>query len=327
MLAYAGTGPFFVQPVNLCELVTDMLEMLEASIARTAHLRCDFDANIPPVAVDIAQFQQVILHLVANASDALEERDGAITIRVRAMDCAREYLATTWLKADLPAGRYVALEVADTGCGMNELALGRIFDPFYTTKFFGRGLGLAAVLGIVRGHRGAVHVESQPGKGTLFRVLLPTVPGAVTALPVLEMPVGVWRGQGTVLLVDDEDTVRVLGCRMLERLGFRALTAADGYEAIRIFETQGEEISCVLLDLTMPRMDGQETLLELRRLKKDVCVVLSSGYSEEDMVRRFRAAPPAGYIHKPYTLHELSGRLRAVLEPSPRPSAGNSGQR
>jgi CheY-like chemotaxis protein len=326
MLAYAGKGQFFVQPMDLCELVTDMMETIEASISKKAHLRCDLDADVPPVAIDVTQIQQVVMNLVTNASDALEERGGAITIRVRALDCETGYLAKTWLKTGLPAGRYVALEVADTGCGMNELALSRVFDPFFTTKFFGRGLGLPAVLGIVRGHRGAVDVESEPGKGTVFRVLLPAVQGPVVALAALEAPVGLWRGRGTVLLVDDEDTVRVLGCRMLEKLGFRALTAANGREAVRIFERQGREITCVLLDLTMPHMDGQETLLELRRLRKDVCVVLSSGYNEEDMVRRFRDAPPAGYIHKPYTLLELSARLRTVLEPSWSSFLGNGVQ-
>ena len=314
MLAYSGKGRFVVERVNLNDVVDEMARMLEISVSKKANLRYGFAANLPPIEVDVSQLQQIIMNLVINASEAIGDRSGTISIVTGAMECDRHYLGNTWLKHEIPEGLYVYLEVSDSGCGMKPEVLERMFDPFYTTKFTGRGLGLAAVLGIVRGHKGSLKVYSEPGRGTTFKVLFPPVSGTATQLAD-ESPVKQpWRGRGTLLLVDDEETVRVLSKQMIERLGFRCVTAADGEEATTYFRIHSDEISVVLLDLTMPHMDGEETFRELRKLKPDVRVVLSSGYNEQDVTQRFAGKGLAGFIQKPYKLATLTEILRIALD-------------
>ena len=315
MLAYSGKGRFVVERVNLNDVIDEMARMLEISISKKANLRFGFAANLPPIEVDVSQLQQIIMNLVINASEAIGNRSGTISIVTGAMECDRHYLSNTWLKQELSEGLYVYLEVSDSGCGMKTEVLERMFDPFFTTKFTGRGLGLAAVLGIVRGHKGSLKVYSEPGRGTTFKVLFPPASGealeAIERPHLLQQP---WLGHGALLLVDDEETVRVLGKQMIERLGFRCLTAADGEEALACFRAHSHEITVVLLDLTMPHMDGEATFRELRRLKPDVRVVISSGYNQQDVTQRFAGKGLAGFIQKPYRLALLTEILRTALE-------------
>ncbi len=314
MLAYSGKGRFIVERVNLNDVIDEMARMLEISISKKANLRYGLAANLPPIEVDVSQLQQIIMNLVINASEAIGDRSGTISITTGALECDRQYLGNTWLKQDLPEGLYVYLEVSDSGCGMKPEVLERMFDPFFTTKFTGRGLGLAAVLGIVRGHKGSLKVYSETGRGTTFKVLFPPAPGEAVLPPAASPVQKPWQGHGTLLLVDDEETVRVLGKQMIERLGFRCLTADDGEEALACFRLHGDEITVVLLDLTMPHMDGEETFRELRRLKPDVRVVLSSGYNQQDVTQRFAGKGLAGFIQKPYRLALLTDVLRTALE-------------
>ena len=288
--------------------------MLEVSVSKKAILRYHFAAQLPPVEVDITQIQQILMNLVINASEAIGEKSGVISISTGAMKCDQDYLADTWLKQKLPEGIYVYIEVADTGCGMTSKTLECIFDPFFTTKFTGRGLGLAAVLGIVRGHKGTLKIYSEPGHGSTFKVLLPAAKGEAPNLVISDPAKKLWHGTGTILLVDDEETIRVLSKQMLERLGFRVLTAADGCEALTIFRAQQQEIVAILLDLTMPHMDGEETFRELQRIKTEVPVIMSSGYNEQDIAQRFDGKGLAGFIQKPYRMAMLSQTLRATLE-------------
>ena len=222
----------------------------------------------------------------------------------------------------LPPGMYVHLEVTDTGCGMDAETRTRIFEPFFTTKFTGRGLGLAAVLGIVRAHRGALKVYTELGKGTTFKILFPAMEGVKggTGNDDSAAPPD-WRGEGTILLVDDEESLLALGAEMLEHLGFAVLTAADGRAALDLYRRRGEEIDLVLMDLTMPHMDGAEAFGEMRRLNPAVRVVLSSGYSREEVSARFAGNSPAGVIQKPYTIAKLKEHLHGLM-PSHRVTLG-----
>jgi len=227
--------------------------------------------------------------------------------------CDRAYLSETYLDDDLPGGMYSYVEVSDTGCGMDHATQARIFDPFFTTKFTGRGLGLASVLGIIRGHNGALKVRSEAGSGTTFRVLFPAadVPAAQPSDEAARA--GTLRGSGTILLVDDEKAVRKVGRRMLELSGFDVMTAANGREALRVFTEHQREIDCVVLDLTMPEMDGEETLRELTQIQSDVRVVLSSGYDENEISSRFAGKGLTGFVQKPYDAATLVAEVAQAL--------------
>jgi two-component system, cell cycle sensor histidine kinase and response regulator CckA len=315
MLAYSGKGRFVIQPVEMQKVVEEMLHMLRVSISKNAILKLNFAANLPSVDADASQLRQVVMNLVVNASEAIGERSGVITVSTGAMDCDRQYLSESWLDEQLPEGMYVFIEVADSGVGMDAETRTRIFDPFFTTKFTGRGLGLAAVLGIVRGHRGAIKVYSELGRGTTFKVLFPASQRGEVREPA-SLVRGIYEGKGTVLLVDDDESVRAVGRKMLERIGFSVVTAADGSEAIARFRERADDIICAIVDLTMPHVDGAETFRELRRMRPGVRVILSSGYNEQDVTQRFVGKGLAGFIQKPYQLSTLVAVLKEVLEKS-----------
>ena len=315
MLAYSGKGRFVVGRYDLSEIVQEMAQMLKVSVSKKAILRYSFAANLPAVEVDATQIRQIIMNLITNASEAIGEQGGAISISTGVMDCDRAYLSESYLDEKLPEGRYVFLEVADTGSGMDDETRRRIFDPFYTTKFTGRGLGLAAVLGIVRGHRGAIKVYSESGKGTIFKILLPAVAWKPGDRMPQAAPAAAPQYRGTILLIDDDAHVRHVAKEMLGRLGLKVLTAAHGREGLEIFRARGREIDCVLLDLTMPGMGGEEAFQELRRLRRDVRVVLSSGYDEQDATQQFVGKGLAGFIQKPYTVAKLQEVFARVLGP------------
>jgi PAS domain S-box-containing protein len=284
MLAYAGKASFALERVGLRELVEEMAHLLKTAMSKKAILTLNLEKGLPPIEADPSQIRQIVMNLIINASEAIGDRSGVITVSVGATRCDEECLRRTQLHDDLVPGRYVHLEVTDTGHGMDAETRSRIFEPFFSTKFTGRGLGLAAVLGIVRSHKGALKVYSELGKGTTFKVLFPAMEDAgKDALTNASSPLADWRGKGTILLVDDEESLTALGTRMLEHLGFTVLTAADGMQAVELYRERGKEIDLVLMDLTMPHMDGAEAFGELRRLNPEVRVVLASGYSHEDV--------------------------------------------
>ncbi|OGP70365.1 MAG: hypothetical protein A2Y80_01400, partial [Deltaproteobacteria bacterium RBG_13_58_19] len=315
MLAYSGKGKFVVEKLNLSEVVKEMAHMLEVSTSKKAILRYHFPENLPPVEADPTQLRQVIMNLITNASEAIGEESGIIRVSTGVLECDRAYLEESYYLAEnLAPGSYVFLEVTDTGSGMDAATREKIFDPFFTTKFTGRGLGLAAVLGIVRGHKGAIRVYSEPGKGSTFRILLPAVSGEAGQAGLksgVEEPA--WQGRGTILLIDDEEAIRRLGQAMLERLGFEVLTAADGSEGVEVYRQHWDRIVCVILDLTMPQMGGEETMGELRQIREDLRIILSSGYDEQEVTQRFASKGLAGFIQKPYTLKRLREELQRVL--------------
>jgi len=313
MLAYSGKGKFVVQPIDLTETVREMGQLLEVSISKKAALRHNLAEGLPAITADATQIRQIVLNLITNASEALGEEGGVVSVATGVMDCDRAYLGCTYLDDDLPEGRYAYLEVADTGCGMDDGTLEKIFEPFFTTKFTGRGLGLAAVLGIVRGHQGAINVYSEPGQGTAFRVLFPALDEPAASESQNDQDPKDIRGTGTVLLVDDEERVRRVGRRILERMGFTVLTARDGREAISVFQEHADEIACVLLDLTMPNMDGVEAFQQLRRIREDVRVVLASGYNEQDATQHFTGQGLAGFIQKPFGLEDVQQTMQRFM--------------
>ncbi len=313
MLAYSGKGKFVVETIDLIEIVKEMVRLVDASISKKAILKFNFADELPSVKADIAQIRQVIMNLITNASEAIGDKSGYITLTTGIKECDQEYFTQTYMPEELDEGKYVFLEVSDTGSGMDEETMKKVFDPFFTTKFTGRGLGMAAVLGIIRGHKGAIRVESQPGEGSTFTILFPAVDKPARALQAEPAIKGDWRGSGTVLLVDDEDSVRKVCKRMLEKLGYTVILAGDGAEAVELGEKRQGEIVFVLLDLAMPVMDGEETFHKLRRIRKDIRIILSSGYSESEVQERFTGYGIAGFIQKPFQLDALKSKIRSAL--------------
>jgi len=312
MLAYSGKGKFVVGPVRLTVLVEEITRLLEVSISKKCVLRYDLMRDQPPCLADGTQLRQVIMNLIINASEAIGDRSGVISLTTGAMWCERDYLAETYLDEGLGEGMYLTLEVADTGVGMSPEVRARIFDPFYTTKYTGRGLGLAAVIGIVRGHGGAIRVYSEAGRGTTFKILLPAAVNTAMPAEFTAPPADAWRGKGIVLVVDDEESLRALLRHMLQRMGYEVVLAADGREGLAVFKEHADREPIVLLDLTMPHLDGAGTFRELRRIDPNVRVVLMSGYNEHAVTAQFAGKGLEAFIQKPFQYDDLQTTMKRV---------------
>jgi PAS domain S-box-containing protein len=314
MLAFAGKGQFVIEPVDLSKAVQDISELLAATLPKPAKLRMALDRQLSPVEADARQIQQLIFNLVLNAGEALGEGPGTVTIETGMRDLPSGAPPEPPFGRIAP-GRYVFAAVQDTGVGMDPQTRARIFDPFFSTKFTGRGLGLAAAMGIARAHRGAIRVESQPGRGSRFEVLLPSVEARVSsrsAAPQIEAS-GARPQTTTILVVDDEEVVRRTTASVLERSGYRVLLADNGQQAVELFRRRSAEVSLILLDLTMPVMGGEEAVRYLRAIRHDIPILVSSGYNESDVARRFSGTRVTGYVRKPYTAASLLERIRAVV--------------
>ena len=315
MLAYSGRGRFVVQNLSLNTLVEETTHLLQISISKKAVLRFDLYPSLPAVAADATQLRQVIMNLVINASEAIGDKSGVISITTGLTRVDRDYLSGTLVAPEIQDGTYVSLEVSDNGSGMSPDTQAKIFDPFFTTKFAGRGLGLAAVLGIVRGHKGTIKIYSELGRGTTFKVLLPCVSGAV----VSEQP-GVssrlWQGKGLILVVDDEESVRTTAAMMLRKFGFEVTLATNGREALELFSGDPGRFTLVLMDLTMPHMDGRQAFAEMRRLKPDARIILMSGFTEQEAISQFTGKGLADFLQKPFEPDSLARVLQRSLEAS-----------
>ncbi|HJV21622.1 MAG TPA: PAS domain S-box protein [Holophagaceae bacterium] len=313
LLAYAGRGHGRKERLDLNDLVRDMGELLKVSLAKRALLDLDLAEGPLPVWGDKAQLQQVLLNLLTNAADAMKERPGTVRIGTSRITWAPAEVPPVLAQKGLVAGEHLVLEVRDEGCGMDEATLRRIFEPFFTTKAEGRGLGLAAMLGIVRSHRGAIAVESAPEVGTTFRIYFPALSGqGHSDQPTRE--VVPFHGRGLVMVVDDEAAIRVVASEILTTLGFEVITAEDGLEALRLFQAQGQDVVLVLLDLTMPNLDGFQTLQQMRALRPDIRVLLSSGYADPGLENRLSPGSVAGFLPKPYRVQDLINAVKAALE-------------
>jgi len=313
MLAYSGRGHFQVKPHDLNAVVRNLTHLLEVSISKKVRLQLDLEPTLPAIQADAAQLQQVVMNLVTNASDAIGDQAGTIHITTSVQHLDARILRNEY-RSDAPQpGRHVVLEVEDTGSGMAAEVMERIFDPFFTTKATGRGLGLSAMLGILRGHGAGLNIASQVGRGSRFKLCFPTVDEA--ALPAAhedpapnQMPL-----HGLVLLVDDEEQIIEATGQALESLGFRVVAARDGLEALDRFQEHRKDLRLVLMDLTMPRMDGREAFQAMRGLDPVIPVVLSSGFTEQDSLQTFPDGGPAGFLQKPYQLKDLRTAIERAL--------------
>jgi PAS domain S-box-containing protein len=314
LLAYAGKGRMQTIEVNLNRLVVEMTQLLSVSISKKALIRYDLTPDLPGIVADPSQMQQLFMNLVTNASEAFgAEASGLITIRTGVQKIDDTYSSRLLPALPLSAGTYVTMEVSDTGCGMAPEVLERIFDPFFTTKFTGRGLGLSAMLGILRGHQGSLKVYSEVGRGSVFRLFLPAIlPDQEESAPV-RSALG-WRGHGLLLLVDDEPSARAVARSMAEDLGFHVLEAANGQEALAIFELRHPEIALVLMDLTMPHLDGGQAFLRMHSVNPKVPVILTSGYSEQDVLAEFTGSGLAGFLPKPYQSSQFLSVMQLAMQ-------------
>jgi PAS domain S-box-containing protein len=319
MLAYSGKGQFVVEPMNVNRMIVEMIHLLKTTVSKTAVLKFDLSKNIPEIEADVTQVRQVFMNLITNASEAIEEKSGVITVSTGVMDVDGDCLEGEFVNQDVAEGSYTFFEVSDTGCGMDSETQEKLFDPFFTTKFTGRGLGMAATLGIIRGHKGAIKVYSEPGKGTTVKVLFPCGEAALDDADITIGDEGALTPQrrqqgGTILIVDDEETVRAVAKQTLASHGFNVLVAEDGKEGLSVFREDPGGIALVLLDMTMPRMGGEETFSEMRKIRPDLPIVLSSGYNEQEATRRFAGKGLAGFIQQPYRPTELVQKLHELLE-------------
>jgi PAS domain S-box-containing protein len=326
LLAYSGKGAFVVRHLDLSTEVREMATLLRTSISKQAMLAWELDPKLPAVSADPTQIRQIVMNLITNASDALGEAGGTITLRTgvtRVEDLDHQKFGAP-LQGEEPVepspGPLVYLEIGDNGSGMSADTLSRIFDPFFSTKFAGRGLGLAAVMGIVRSHRGLIRIRTGPGEGTTFRVLFPAVQGTAgkTAKPSGER--SEWRGTGTILVVEDEEGVREVAERILQDIGFATIGAEDGRQALEIMEEAGEQITAVLLDLSMPRMGGVETFRRLRQTRPALPILLMSGYTEQVVAPQFGDSDPGvtGFLQKPFLAEDLIAVLRRFADTAAR---------
>jgi two-component system cell cycle sensor histidine kinase/response regulator CckA len=316
MLAYTGKGKVVVERVDVSAIVAEMVRLVSTAIPKETALQLNLPRGLPQVEGDATQLRQVAMNLITNASDAVDHKDGVISVTTGVTHADRWILSSSYVDDHLPEGEYVYVEVSDNGSGMDEATRARVFDPFFTTKLTGHGLGMSAVLGIVRGHRGAIHLRTKPGKGTTFRLLFPVAPSVsqVQRQPSVTVTAPrAWRMTGKVLVADDEPMVREVAQAILERAGFSVLAVADGRAALDVYAANASSIVAVILDLTMPHAGSEGLLGEIRRINPAPKVIISSGYTEEEMRSRFPNDGPDGYLKKPYRPSDLLDRLREAM--------------
>ena len=312
MLAYSGRGQIQKQRFSLNELIEGTIQLLASAISKNARMSLQLSPGLPELFGDITQIRQVTMNLITNASEAIGEESGVISIATRAVTLQPDDLSRENFESEMTPGRYVKLEVSDSGCGMDAETRSRIFDPFFTTKFTGRGLGLAATQGIVRAHSGAIQVDSEIGRGTIFRLLLPAVEGAPMATRDREEPAADEVEPSSVLIIDDEPQVRELAGVALERRGYRVVLAEDGLAAMKIFQNRPTEFSCVILDLTMPNLNGEETYRQLRAIRPELPAVVMSGFDESQAMVSFDGERVA-FLQKPFKPRQLAEAVERLL--------------
>jgi two-component system, cell cycle sensor histidine kinase and response regulator CckA len=313
LLAYAGRGKFVSKPVSLSDVVAEMYELLAAVISKRARFELQLARNLPAIEVDPSQIRQVVMNLLTNASDAVDAAGGEVRIRTGQCEIDNQVDVGTFVAGDAAPGNYVFLEVRDTGCGMTPEVAALVFDPFYSTKPSGRGLGLAAVIGIIRAHRGMIRLSSDPGRGSCFTVYIPA--SRLPAESLTARPVGARSNhrRGEILAIDDEPALRLLIRTGLESAGFRVVVAASGQDGLSQFDRPKQRFDAAIVDLTLPDLRGQELITQLKSRQAELPIVVISGYSEEELGDWYQRFSNTTFLQKPFTVPELVGALRGVL--------------
>ena len=315
MLVYAGKTTLVVSSIDLSSVVREMGALLDVSISKKVKIEYCLAEELPSIRGDVSQIRQVAMNLITNASEAIGDRQGVIAINIHDKSLRPGELEDVYPPGNMAGGQYVLLEVSDTGCGMDERTLGRIFDPQFTTKVSGRGLGLASLLNAVQRHNGAVEVKSTVGRGTVFRVYFPVEERLDDALSD-DSPdeVEAWRGYGTALIADDEEAILDITESLLKRLGFRVITAADGLAAVDLYAEHAGDITLVLMDINMPGINGIEAAQKIRHMSPKVPIVFMSGYPRQEVMDRFGPQPHTEFIKKPFESATLSMSIRTAME-------------
>jgi len=315
MLMYAGQSSQVQARINLCQLVDGVVEMLSSAIKKSVTIELDLERDAPELTGDNVQIQQIVMNLIINAAEAIGDKSGTIKVTLKKTVIQAERSDTDFMGNTIPAGEYACLDVSDTGCGIDKDAEKRIFEPFYTTKATGRGLGMSAILGIVKLHDGALQLSSSPGIGTTIKIYFP-LPDKVCVIETSQSAgfVPSARANGAVLLVDDEAALRVIGSALLKAMGFSAITAANGREALEIYSLHKNEVDLVLMDLNMPVMGGIDAYRLLREMSPSIPVVICSGYSVEGIMEEIDSDEYAAVVQKPYKPDQLQNTLITLLD-------------
>lgn len=321
LLAYTGKGKFQIDPLDLNQLVRDTTALMGTVLPSPTQLVMELQEELPLVHVDRGQIQQVVMNLFINAIEALADGEGTITITTGTQLIEGNFLSQTpggtqsANSSELPSGNYVVLHVADSGSGMDQSTLSRIFDPFFSTKPKGHGLGLSATMGIIRTHKGALQVQSKLGLGTTFTMLLPAYtakasPSTIAPTPLAQIAT---KEQQTVLIIDDEAPVREVATDILAGQGFRVATAANGLEGITLFRKCFQTIDLILLDMKMPGINGKETYQELKQIHPALKVIFTSGYSEAEIDTQISQSERVTFLPKPYSAELLTHQVHKML--------------
>ncbi len=307
MLACSGRDRFVVEPVDINMLIEEMAGLLKVFISKNITLKFRFADNLPAVEADESQIRQVIMNLITNASEAIgDKKSGVISVKTGVGKSGK-------FSGSLN-GKYVYMEISDTGCGMDENTKEKMFNPFFTTKTTGRGLGLRVVREIVKGHKGTVTVQSEQLKGTVFMIMFPASGKLLKVKEQVEKTIGkIYTGGGTILIIDDEEDVRDVTKTMLETMKFKVHTASNGHDGVKFFQKNHRKIDVILIDMTMPDMSGEDVFKKVLKISSDVSVIISSGYSEHDVKQRFAKRDMASFIHKPYQMKTLIDKVSTIM--------------
>lgn len=315
MLIYAGKAQFIPTRIKMAELVSEMCKMLRATISQKISLHSDLAEELPVITGDASQLRQIVMNLIINAAEAIGEEQGEIKVALRQTEIGAQGGDVDFFSVAIPAGSYLCLEITDNGCGMDLEIQRRIFEPFYTTKFTGRGLGMSAVLGIITTHNGMFQLHSQPGQGTAFKIYLPVQNSPSTGQSQAEGSIPAWRGSGTILLAEDENQLREIAKALIEHLGFAVIEAANGQAALQLYREHAAAIDLVVTDIDMPIMNGYELFNALKRIDRALPIILSSGFGDLCVTEQITEGEVSGYLSKPYSFDQLRNVLKSLSPP------------